>query len=107
MTRYLISALLSALLVYGFIEAWPLLAGPGLSIESPIQDGSYEGGILTITGRAKRAASVTLNGMPLLYDKNGDFSSILTFPQGGSILTFMVTDRFGRIETKTRNIFVP
>src|SRR5665213_3215278 len=96
MTRYLIGAVLLILLGYGLVEAWPLIAGPALSISSPANNASFPGGIVSISGRATRAALLTLDGMPLLHDQNGDFSSTLTFPEGGSILTFSVTDRFGR-----------
>jgi len=107
MTRYLIIAVLLILVGYGLIEAWPLLAGPSLSIASPIQDAPYPGGVVSIRGNAARAAALTLNGAPVLHDQDGGFSSTLTFPRGGSILTFVATDRFGRTVTATRSIFVP
>lgn len=107
MTRYLIGAILLILVGYGIVEAWPLIAGPTLYISSPANDASLPGGIVTVSGEAKRAALLTLDGMPLLHDQDGNFSSTLTFPEGGSILTFSVTDRFGRQVTETRTIFVP
>ena len=107
MTRYLIALVLFILISYGLIEAWPLLAGPSLSISSPIDNASYPGGIVTVRGNAIRAAAVTLNGTSLFHDQNGAFSSTLTFPSGGSILTFVVTDRFGKTVTAVRSIFVP
>lgn len=107
MTRYLIAAILLILLGYGAVKAWPLIAGPALVIASPVNNASFPGGIVDVSGQAKRAALLTLDGMPLLHDQNGDFSSTLTFPEGGSILTFSVTDRFGRSVTETRTIFVP
>lgn len=107
MTRYLIGVVLLTLIIYGGVEAWPLLTGPELSITSPTDYASFPGGIVSIEGRATHATLVTLDGMPLLHDQNGDFSSTLTFPEGGSILTFAVTDRFGRTVQETRSIFVP
>lgn len=107
MTKYLIVAVLSVIVGYGLIEAWPLLAGPSLSIVSPIDNAPYPDGIVSVSGRAPRAALLTLNGASLLHDQEGTFSSTLTFPRGGSILTFVATDRFGRIVTATRSIFVP
>jgi hypothetical protein len=107
MTRYLIGTVLFVLIGYGCLEAWPLLAGPSLVIESPTENASFPEGIVTVQGRAARAAVLMLNGLPVLHDQNGDFSSTLTFPQGGSILTFVATDRFGRTVTATRSIFVP
>lgn len=107
MIRYLIGAVLVVLVGYGLVEAWPLIAGPSLSIASPAQNAPYPGGVVSIRGRAERAATILLNGAPLLHDQNGGFSSTMTFPRGGSILTFTATDRFGRTVTATRNIFVP
>ena len=107
MVNYLIGALLLVIAVYGGIEAWPLLSGPSLTIESPAQNASYPDGIVTIEGRASRVAKLTISGALARYDQNGDFSSTLTFPRGGSILTFVAADRFGRTVTATRAIFVP
>lgn len=107
MTRYLIGAVLFVLAGYGLIKAWPLLAGPTLSIISPTNNAPFPSGIVSVRGRAGRAATVVLNGAPLLHDQSGDFSSTLTFPRGGSILTFTAADRFGRTVTETRSIFVP
>lgn len=107
MTRYLIGAVLLILAGYGIAEAWPLLTGPSISIASPADNASYQGGIVAVSGKAKRASAITLNGAPLLRDQNGEFSSTLTFPLGGTILTFVATDRFGRTVTARRSIFVP
>ncbi|MFZ3043753.1 MAG: hypothetical protein WA058_01440 [Minisyncoccia bacterium] len=107
MTRHLIMLVLALFAGYGLIEAWPLLAGPSLSIASPTQYAPYPDGIVSIRGVAERAATLTLNGASVLHDQNGGFSSTLTFPRGGSILTFAATDRFGRTVTSTRTIFVP
>jgi hypothetical protein len=107
MTKYLISAVLLILIGYGSIEAWPLIAGPSISIVSPLDNASFPGGIVAIKGNALRAAELTLDGAPLLHDQYGSFSSTLTFPRGGSILTFVASDRFGRTVTATRSIFIP
>lgn len=107
MIRYLIGAVLVVLVGYGLVEAWPLIAGPSLSIASPAQNAPYPGGVVSIRGRAERAATILLNGAPLLHDQNGGFSSTMTFSRGGTILTFTATDRFGRTVTATRAIYVP
>ena len=107
MTRYFILLTLALLAVYGLIEAWPLIRGPVLTIESPVDNETIQDGIVSIHGNVARAALFTLNGASLLHDQNGDFSSTFTFPRGGSILTFVAVDRFGRTITETRTIFVP
>jgi len=107
MTRYLTITILFLIVTYGLIEAWPLIIGPSLIIDVPTDHSLVPSGIVTITGHVKRAAIFTLNGAPLLHDQNGAFSSTLTFPREGSILTFVAADRFGRTVRATRNIFVP
>ena len=106
MTRTLTVVVLVLVALYGLVEAWPLIVGPSLSITSPTEAATVEGGIVEVAGTVKRVAVFTLNGAPLLYDQEGRFSSTLTFPAGGSILTFVASDRFGRTITQTREIFV-
>lgn len=107
MTRFFLIAVLSLLLGYGLIEAWPLIAGPTLVIETPTDGMPFPNGVVTISGVAARASDLEVNGAPVLHEENGRFVSTLTFPRGGSILTFKATDRFGRRVTTTRSIFVP
>ena len=107
MTKYLLAIVLCILVGYGLVEAWPLLSGPALVIDAPADMTPFPEGIVSVRGPAARAAELTLNGAPLLHDQDGNFSSTLTFPRGGSILTFVATDRFGRTVTATRSIFVP
>lgn len=107
MTKYLLAIVLVLLAGYGALEAWPLVAGPSLSISSPVEGESVPDGILTVVGRALRVNALSLDGAPLLPDQQGNFSATLTFPAGGTILTFVATDRFGRTITKTREVFVP
>ena len=106
MIKHILFAALLATAIYGLHEAWALLSGPSLSLVSPIDQASFPDGIVHIQGEAKRAAHLTMNGMSVLRDENGAFSMTLSFPRGGSILTFVATDRFGRRRTETRSIFV-
>ncbi len=107
MTKQLLLALLALLLFYGAIEAWPLIRGPRLMVTTPVDNASIEGGVVKIGGNTAHVSVLTLNGAPLLYDQNGDFSSTMAFSRGSSILTFTAADRFGRTTTITRTIFVP
>lgn len=107
MIKYVLITILAAIALYGAKEAWPLIVGPSLTIDSPIDYASYPSGIVTISGAASHANEITVNGAPVLHDESGSFATILTFPRGGSILTLTAADRFGRTVTATRNIFVP
>jgi|SRR3989344_1581893 len=105
--KALIGLVLAAIVIYGLIEARPLLLGPSLSISSPSDGESVPNGILLVSGRVLRANALTLNGVSVLPDEKGGFSSTLTFSHGTSILEFMAKDRFGRSITRIRTIYVP
>jgi hypothetical protein len=107
MTKYLLFVVLFIFVGYGFVEAWPLIKGPSLSVSFPDNNATVPGGIVTVSGTAARAVQLTLDGEPLLHEEDGSFSTILSFPRGGSILTFVATDRFGKRVTATRTVFVP
>src|SRR5690349_4302265 len=105
--KVIVGVLLAALLVYGFIEARPLLTGPTLTIDSPTEGETVAGGTLTVSGHVARAVSFTLDGAPVPPDQQRAFSSPLSFPRGTSILTLTAADRFGRQLRLTRTICVP
>lgn len=107
MTKHLLTAVLVLGAVYGLVEAWPLLQGPVLAVHSPLEGAVVPEGVLTVQGVALRISELSLNGAPLYHEENGDFSAVLTFPRGGSILTFVAADRFGRRIVETRTIYVP
>lgn len=107
MTKYLIASVLMLLAGYGLLEAWPLIAGPSLSIASPLDNAPFPNGIVSVRGKAARAAALTLDGAAVLHEEDGSFSTTLTFPRGNSLLTFVATDRFGRTVSETHTVFVP
>lgn len=105
--RGIAALILLILVLYGGFKAAPLVLGPSLSLSSPTEGGSYAGGLVPITGRAYHAEKLTLNGLPLLIDKQGQFDTALDLPQGSAILSMTVTDRFGRTHSYTRTVYVP
>jgi hypothetical protein len=107
MTRYLLATVLFLLVGYGLMEAWPLILGPSLRIDSPRDGAPFPEGLVTVRGKAERIAMLSLDGTPVTRDEDGSFETTLTFPHGGSILTFIATDRFGGRVTVTRSIYVP
>lgn len=105
--KAVVGVILAAIIVYGLIEAWPLLLGPSLTIISPLEGETIPSGIVHVRGRVTHSSAFTLNGAPLLGYEKGDFSTTLTFSHGTSILEFTAKDRFGRTITQTRTIYVP
>jgi hypothetical protein len=93
--------------LYGALEAWPLIAGPSLTLSTPIPYESSPNGLVVVQGVARRTARLTLNGSDLVHDQQGAFSSMLALPRGTSILTLEAQDRFGKRTHLTRTVVVP
>lgn len=104
--KALVGILVLAILGYGAFEALPLIEGPALTVESPIEGALVTDGALTIEGKVRRAQELTVNGASLLPDEEGYFMSTLALPAGTSILTFAASDRFGRRVSETRIVYV-
>ncbi len=104
--RIILTVILVVVIGYGFMEAIPLISGPSLAIATPKKDALTKNGIVTVSGRVKRAVRLTLNGGTLLPTSDGTFSKTLALPRGEAILTLKVADRFGHTVTDTRSIFV-
>ena len=107
MLRLAITLTLVLLLGYGAFKAAPLLSGPHLALESPVDGQSFPGGFVQVSGVASRTEDLTLNGTPLLIDESGHFTTSLVLPHGGAILSLTATDRFGKTERASRTILVP
>ena len=107
MLRQALVLVLIVIGAYGLVRAWPVLSGPSLALSSPTVDASYPSAVVSVSGIAKRAARLTVNGAPVLHFEDGSFDKAFTFPSGGSILTVEATDRFGRTVTATRTIYIP
>ena len=103
--KLLVGIVLAIVVIYGLVEAYPLLAGPSITLSSP-KNGAELTDPVAIAGVAHRAATLTLDGAPLTPDQDGSFSATLAFPSGTSILMLTARDRFGRTITITRTIVV-
>jgi hypothetical protein len=103
--RYIIAGVLAILILYGFIRAIPLIAGPEIRLD-PITMNSDQG-FMTLSGRALHTQTLTLDGSTLLIDQDGQFSKMLTLPRGAQTITLTAHDQFGRTTTLTREIVTP
>lgn len=107
MLRGGILLVLLLLTAYGGVKAFPLLAGPELTLTSPADGQGLSDNFVTVSGIAAHTENLSMNGAPLLIDAKGHFSTVLVLPHGGAILSLTATDRFGKSETVRRTIFVP
>ena len=101
---YLFAALLLATLMYGTWRAYPLIAGPHVSITAPTDGATVASTTFTITGRVSRVKNIEIQGRPIPIDKDGNFSEILVAQEPYTILSIKATDFYDKTIVKTLHV---
>lgn len=58
-----------------------------------------------VSGIAKNATLITLNGREITLDKNGIFEEAIALPDGYSVITLEAQDKFGANSKKTFEVY--
>ncbi len=82
--------------IYCLFQARFLVFGPGITVFYPLDGAVATSSVIRITGQARNAARLTLNGSPIFTDERGYWEEKLILSPGTSIMTVLVRDRFGR-----------
>ncbi len=96
MKRILIIAGLLIVVGYGLFEARRIIAGPQLTIVSPLNGSATSSPLVTVVGRVKNISFLTINDHTASADEQGQFVYRYSPPPGYTALTVAATDRFGR-----------
>lgn len=100
------------IIFYGFSRSTDLLFGvkiKNVNINgAPLHSGDVvKEGILQITGNAKNALNLTLNGREISIDQAGEFSETVALLSGYNIVSIKAADKFGYVDEKNyKLIFV-
>ena len=98
---YFISFLVCIALIYGLYRAYPLLAGPSVTVTSPHDGDVVASTTFQVIGSTKRAKIITLQGRPITIDQTGAFNETLVASPPYTILLITATDSYGKTVTKT------
>ena len=97
---YFIVTLIILSIGYGAFRAYPLIAGPSMTIYNP-RDGDVVSNVtFELSGRAMRSKEVTVNGRPIPIGTDGNFAEILIAQAPYSILVITATDFYGKKKTE-------
>lgn len=101
MEIFFIATLVTVALLYGGFRAYPLIAGPSITLYG-IQDGDYVASTtFEVSGQVKRASIITLQGKPITIDTEGRFSETLVAQHPYTILVVEAKDAYGESVVKT------
>lgn len=89
--------------VYAFTQMHQIIYG--VQIKANIESYSESTHLSRISGTAKNATYLTLNGREISIDKNGVFTEEVALPSGLSVITFEAKDKFENIIEKTLKIY--
>ena len=104
-TKRLIIIFLSVVFtVYVLFQARFLILGPQIWVTTPRDGDVVTSPVVDVSGRARNAAWLSLNGRQIFTDEKGLWSEKLLVSPGVSIMTLRARDRFGRESEETVRI---
>lgn len=102
---YVFGTLLLVAILYGCWRAYPLIAGPHITINYPKDGELVASSTFQISGRVSRVKNIELQGRPIVIDKEGNFSEILVTQAPYTIITLYATDFYDKSITKVMKVF--
>jgi hypothetical protein len=99
----LISVVLVVVLLVGYtlLEAQNLFKRNNLTITNPDNGATLDKPLVNITGQARNVTSISLNGLPVFVDEDGNFEVPYVLAEGYNVVEVALKDKFGRVEKKT------
>lgn len=85
---------------------YPILSKIAIKIDSVKSGASINEGVLTLSGKARKATNLYINDKSTPVTKNGEFEEPIALPSGYNIVTIRAEDKFGKSSSKTIKINV-
>ena len=88
------------IIVYAFFRSHDLIFGVKIKNVNITDGAKVANSVLNITGNAKNAIKLTLNGREISIDEKGGFSETIALLSGYNIINIKAEDKFGYINEK-------
>ncbi len=85
---------------YAFFSSKDLVFGVKIKNVNIMDGAKVTESVMKITGNAKNAISLTLNGREISIDQKGNFNESLAFLSGYNIINLKAQDKFGNSDEK-------
>jgi len=96
----ILSAFFLLIAIYSIFRSHYLIVGVQIK-DVNIQDGSkLNTNVVELTGNAKNAIDLTLNGREISINQNGDFNETFALLPGYNIINITAKDKFGYVDEK-------
>ena len=99
--------LLAAIIAgYGYFRARDLIHGVTISVSGVYDGEGVHDAYLPISGNARNAVHLTLDGRDIQIDQNGDFHEDIVLLPGYNVLTLDARDKFGKETSKVFRVIL-
>ncbi len=96
----LLSVLLLFIVVYAFFTSKDLIFGVKITNVNIVDGSKVTDNVLKITGNAKNAVDLTLDGREISVDQKGNFNETIALSPGYNIVSIKAKDKFGKSDEK-------
>ncbi len=95
-----LSALFLVIIVYAFFRSYDLLFGVKIKNVNLADGAKMENNILNITGNAKNAVHLLLDGREVSVDQDGNWNETIALLSGYNVVSVEAKDKFGESDEK-------
>ncbi|OGI67396.1 hypothetical protein A3A05_00835 [Candidatus Nomurabacteria bacterium RIFCSPLOWO2_01_FULL_41_12] len=88
------------IIVYAFFRSHDLIFGVKIKNVNIMDGTTVTNSVLDVTGKAKNATNLTLNGREISIDEKGNFDETIALLPGYNIINITAKDKFGYIDEK-------
>ncbi len=88
------------IVVYALFRSYDLIAGVKIKNVSIIDGATVTESVQKVSGNAKNAINLSLNGREISIDQQGNFDETIALLSGYNIVTLKALDKFGNSDEK-------
>lgn len=100
----ILSSFFLFIIIYAYFRSSDLIWGVKIKDVNIIDGTKVTESVINITGNAKNAINLTLNGREISIDRGGNFNETIAFLPGYNIVSLKALDKFGNTDEKDYKI---
>ena len=96
----ILSSFFLCIIIYAYFRSSDLIFGVKIKEVNIIDGAKVFESIMNVTGNAKNAINLTLNGREISIDRGGNFNETIALLPGYNIISLKALDKFGNTDEK-------
>lgn len=94
------------IIIFAFFRSKDLIFGVQIRNVNIVDGSSTTESVLKITGNARNALNLTLNGREISINKEGDFEETIALLSGYNVVNIKAKDKFGDVDEKNYKLLM-